>query len=1362
MGPGSASWVAAIYTSENARQPTGAGVVIDERRVLTCAHLLADTSAEPANVLTSLWIEFPKAYDALDVRIRGVVKAVATKAADDVAIILLDTPIPEGIIPARIRSLNPDDLGRGDHWWAFGFPHADPFGDSASGIIGEVLGRGWVRLDCESSSSLARGFSGSGLWSDSYEAVIGVIGQAANTGTGGRAITIYRANQSLRDENLFLLDQWSAVEAGEVALASWGWTLGRDPEGVRHWRPRARGVTIDSERGYRFQGRSKALTEIVSWLARDQLSRLPLVVTGSPGVGKSAVLGRIVTSADPTFRAELPPHDEAVRAPEGSIACAVHAKGKTALDVATEIARAASAALPEIPEDLAPAIQSALRGRHRRFNIVIDALDEATSPSEARAIINRIVLPLTETCSDSGVQIVVGTRRQDDGGDLLRELGNPRIINLDSSEFFALEDLTRYAMATLQLLGDERPDNPYKLDALAHPVAERIAQLAEGNFLLAGLVARRHGLHDHKPANPDTLSFPSHVGTALRLYIERIPVLGEVPVKLALTVLAFAEAPGLPLDLWGVAIRALDGPDVTKYKLAQFAKSSVANFLVETSRIGQTSVIRLFHQALNDTLLEDRANIISRSDDEASITKAFQAEGQRNGWRSVPAYLLHSLPSHALRAGMLEKLVRDDDYILHVDASRLVTAVMKDSSYNTQSRARLLRLTPGLATANAAFRDALLSVSEVLFGLGESFHSSTRIAPYRGCWAIVAPYTEQVILSHPGEVIGVCAFQDGGRTFLASIADDKVVRIWDLAVGTEVHALTGHEDEINDVCVFPMNGRAMLVSASDDATLRIWDPQDGRETRRISGHVGGVAEVYAFQMAGRTVLASRGSFDGVIRIWDPRTGAELRHLELTTFTSIRGICAFQHGDYILFAAISSSGRDSGRICLWEMSSGREIVRSSSPVNKWEEFVIDGNILRASKSDEADIRLWDPNNNTQLRRLTTEISSIRGECVLQLNDRVIKASPSREDTVLLKDAATGTQVRRFFGHSDMVTGVCSVQLGERVLLASSSLDGTVRIWDPATGAEAEQLSSSINWVACLTVTLVDGRKTLISTSFSDDATVWSYDLATGDAIRRFEGHSAWVQSVCTFELEGRPVFASCSADETLTIWDLASGSQILRLYGHERGVVAVCAYELNGMPWLASGSDDGTVRIWDAVTGEESRVLVGHADSVRDICAFRLHGRAMLGSASDDGTVRVWDAAVGEQVHELVDHGDWVNAVCSFEVDDLTLLASASTDETIILWDPDAGSQIFQLVGHTDSIRGICSFRVGKHVALASASYDKTVKLWDPVSASEIMSIPVHQQAFNCVVENDMLVVGLETGILAVRLDLQALENLFRQ
>ena len=76
------------------------------------------------------------------------------------------------------------------------------------------------------------------------------------------------------------------------------------------------------------------------------------------------------------------------------------------------------------------------------------------------------MLPLAETCSDAGVQVVVGTRRRDDGGDLLSRFG-PALdpLDLDDPRYFAEEDLAAYALACLQLAGDERPGNPYADDS---------------------------------------------------------------------------------------------------------------------------------------------------------------------------------------------------------------------------------------------------------------------------------------------------------------------------------------------------------------------------------------------------------------------------------------------------------------------------------------------------------------------------------------------------------------------------------------------------------------------------------------------------------------------------------------------------------------------------------------------------------------------------------------------------------------------------------------------------------------------------------------------------------------------------------
>lgn len=783
LRPADDSWAAVVYDSADATGLLGTAVVIDGFRLVTCLHVVAGGGLARDRV----WVTFPKA-DGL----RGRRWAAAVDKADadlDVALLRLAEFVPPGVAPAPLRCPVPRSLV-GSGWWAFGFTQSSR-GNGAHGTVGESLGDGFVRLDAEQSTPyrLKSGFSGAGVWSPGFDAVVAMVVSADEHGNG-EAVTMHELDMRFPEEGIGELARWTAGDAGNVALSAW--SLRADQEASRHWGPRARGVAIDSERGFRFRGRRAALRSIVGWLDRAEPVRRALIVTGSPGVGKSAVLGRIVTTADPGARAQLPADDVAVRASEGSVACAVHVKGKTALEVAAEIARAASAELPGRPEDLAPAMREILTRRdagRRRFNVVIDALDEASTPADARSVIIHVVLALVETCADLGVQVVVGTRRRDDDGDLVRLFG-PALatIDLDDLAYFEEADLESYALATLRLAGDERAGNPYAAAAVAQPLARRIAALSERNFLIAGLVARAHGLHDDEPADAAGLSFTPTVDAALSDYLGRLAPVAGVAADTLLTALAFARSPGLPLRLWQAAVGAIAGQAITTGELARFARSSAANFLVESSGddAGRPlAAFRLFHQALNDALLAARAQVSDAGADERALTLALISAGRDTGWAAAPAYLLRSLPAHAASAGLIDDLLTDDEYLLHADLRQLIPLAGHARTSPGRSRARLLRLTPQAIDAAAGERVALFGVTEVLEGLGRDYADWSAPTRFRAVWAATVPRAELAVLEgHTDSVRAVCAFTLGGRVLLASASRDTTVRLWDAASGS--------------------------------------------------------------------------------------------------------------------------------------------------------------------------------------------------------------------------------------------------------------------------------------------------------------------------------------------------------------------------------------------------------------------------------------------------------------------------------------------------------------------------------------------------------------------------------------------------
>ncbi|MEO3756518.1 trypsin-like peptidase domain-containing protein, partial [Streptomyces sp. B6B3] len=1095
----------AIHSSEADEHPLGGGFLIDTHRVLTAAHVVRLNGA----VHPELWVAFPKFDELMEHRrwVREVVlPAQNTSRFCDVAVLVLAEAVPQDFAP-RLRRPAPSELVGGP-WWSFGFPDG-VLGNSSDGTVGESLGYGWVRLDTGSRYPVGKGFSGAAVWSPAYQAVVALIGQARHDTGDARALTLWQVDRCLPEQQLQLLTDWSVEAAGEDALAAWGWSLETDPEAGRHWRPRARGVNTDAERGFRFRGRIDALKKIVAWITDSVPRRQILVVTGSPGVGKSAVLGRVITTADSGISASLPPEDEAVRAPEGSVACAVHAKGKTVLEVAREIARAASAPLPDQVGDLAPALRTVLGGEPSGlFAVVIDALDEATTPEDARTIVGRIVLPLAETCADLGVRIVVGCRRRDSEGNLLAVFGRAgRVLDLDASEFFAESDLVSYVLATLRLCGDERSGNPYTREDIALPVASRISELAEGNFLVAGLIARSHGMHDQEPVEPAQISFPSTVDAALREYLALLPPVGPLPAVDALTALAYVEAPGLSIALWATAITGMFGTAPTTRELRAFAHSAAANFLIETSASdSSTGVYRLFHQALNDALLRTRIENDSLVPDEQGLTQAFIDEGRAHGWHAAPSYLLRSLPRHAARGGFIDELLIDDTYLLHADLRRLIPSAAGASTSEARDRAHLLRRTPRAIDATSSTRVALFSVTEAQERRGNAYRAIAVPAPYRAVWAAVTPATEEAVLEgHIGGVRGVCSVLVSGHVLLASASDDATARIWDPATGEHFRTLKGHTRALRDVCGLRTQERTLLASASDDATARIWDPATGEHLHTLKGHRGGVRGVCAVHLADRTLLAS-ASNDRTIRIWDPDTGQHLHTLEGHT-RALRGVCAVHLADRTLLA---------------------------------------------SASNDRTIRIWDPDTGQHLHTLEGHTGGVLGVCAIQTSGRALLASASNDRTIRIWDPDTGQHMRSLEGHTDWARGVCEVRMGDRNLLASVG-NLAVRVWDPDTGQQLHALEGH-SWARKVCAVRV-GNRTLLASA--GDRTVRVWDPDTGQQPRIQHGHTDWVREVSSVRVTGRTLVAS-AGDRTVRIWNATTGEHLHTLEGHTDWVNAVCA------------------------------------------------------------------------------------------------------------------------------------------------------------------------------------------------------------
>ncbi|GAA2213427.1 hypothetical protein GCM10009850_088890 [Nonomuraea monospora] len=1245
-GPANDSWVASVHRTAGDKEPLGAAVIIDTRRALTAAHVVLHRGA----VAEELWVAFPKAHPPVYQRCRVETVVLAEHVEDvDLALLVLAGDVPAGVWPARLLCPSATRLVN-RRWWAFGFPDRQQWGDSAGGRVDETLGYGSIRLATESASPLASGFSGGGVWSPEYEAVVAVVSDSRAVSGGGRAITLFEADRRFPGQRLRrLADSWSTEQAGQLALASWGWTLRADPEGRRHWRPRARGVSVDTERGHRFRGRTAALKAITAWLDRDEPDQRVLVVTGSPGVGKSAVLGRVVTSADPGIRAALPADDEAWKATPGSVACAVHAKGKTALDVATEIARAASAALPDTLADFEPDLRAALTDRPgapgTRFNVVIDALDEATSPAEARGIVARVVLPLVHGCAGLGAQVVLATRRGDDEGELIPLFGGAaHVVNLDSPEFYAEQDVVEYAKATLQLLGDPRPGNPYADGPVAGPVATAIARRSAHSFLIAGLIARTHALHDVEPVDPAALTFPPEVKHALDAYTARLPGVGGLPAAAALTALAFAAAPGFDVELWALAIRTLAGAEVTAGELLAFAHSSAANFLVESD--DRHEVFRLFHQALDDTLLGERSDLRA---DHRALARAFMGFVE-----PVPPYLARSLAGHAARGGVLEELLCRTPFVLHADLARVIVVASVDPSPAVRACLRLIRLTPMAAAAGPAERAAMFDLTAAVADLPRIEALASRDAPYRVEWAEVQRrFDEAVLLGHEGRVTAVTSFVMDGRTLLASSGADNTIRLWDPATGLPAHVPI--RAVAAGMTAVTVRGRVLLATLDHDGAFRLWDPATGRPVDCALTRVQEGGKYLCALPQGDDDLVAVAGLSGDLTVWDLVTGQPTGspdHLR----EDIRGLSYSARNGRLVTATWD------GRVDIWDAGT-KLLLRTLDGARQVTAI--------CALDDPALLAIGDVLGRLHIggRYFAGHTDLITDICVFTLDGRTLLATTSADGSIRLWDPS-----RLEFSSHDTVHRSCALLLHERVLLAEMS--GNVRLRDPAGGLTAEFAADS-------PMSLDAFAHGLLIITEASGFRVW--DPATGEPVtpliplspRTVEPIDAHMLAVVA-EGIGQVVDRETGKRRFL---------RLSRFARPLRDVAALCAYTMNGKSLIATAHDHGEVRLWNAITGRPAgRPLIGHSAGASAVCTFALDRQVLLASASWDRTVRMWDPATSRPFGSvLTGHSDVVSAVCALTLGGRVLLVSGSADATVRVWDPAAGTCLLTIPVH-DAVR----------------------------------------------------------------------------
>ncbi|MFC4113115.1 WD40 repeat domain-containing protein [Nonomuraea zeae] len=538
-------------------------------------------------------------------------------------------------------------------------------------------------------------------------------------------------------------------------------------------------------------------------------------------------------------------------------------------------------------------------------------------------------------------------------------------------------------------------------------------------------------------------------------------------------------------------------------------------------------------------------------------------------------------------------------------------------------------------------------------------------------WNVADPLRPKALGVAKGHTKGLTAatFNPTGKV-LATASADETARLWnvsDTAAPKSVATLKGHTDRVTSVAFNPKGD--LVATASADKSVRLWNVADPAKPKQVSvvKMATGLTKA-AFSPDGRFLaIASTG---GTLALLDVLAPAQPSSLAVLTSQegAVRSVAFAPNGRYLATAAAT------GAVQVWDITAAKlaGTARGHRAQVDGVAFSPDGNFL-ASASADGTVGLWD-----------------------------------------VQDPRAAQLTATLTGFPDGVTGVAFSPTGQN--LATSAADGTARLWNVANPARVAPRARLAGHTALVNgLAIAKSGRTLATAS--DDKTVKLWDLtdpAVSTPLSTLSGHTGLVVAA-SFSPDGRRL-ATASLDGTARLWDLAelaSPKLLGTLTGHTGGVRSV-AYSPDGRMVVTTGKDGRTL-LWNVAAPATPRQVAtaGATDERVGPAVFSPDGR-VLATGSGTASVRLWDVTKPTEPRRLSDFAAHAGGVLDlrFSTDGKTL-ATASSDGTARLWDvakPERPQRLAVLPGHASDVTGV-AFSADRRT-LATGSADRTIRIWN--------------------------------------------------
>lgn len=801
-----------------------------------------------------------------------------------------------------------------------------------------------------------------------------------------------------------------------------------------HFATRATGVPHQTRITGRcfFAGREEQLQDLSEWMDTGRGSSLR-VVTGSPGAGKSALLGVLVClshpdlhEATPSVASKIPSH---LQPSYNESVAAVHARSRDIHQILSSLARQLHIQEPN-DGNLTPAhlIEAILNSSEIPI-VIVDALDEAVHPVD---VMSNLLMPLSiarNTRGEPACRVLVGTRPWSQFSVLLKAAARGGgLINLDNVAADTVKkDLEQYALELLRSQPRFRaPDQKPTALLIAKSIADVLSRKeVVGAFLISGLFVHQIGIGiDLSATEKISELVPRSLPQMLELHLAQLGGTNNRWMRPIMAALAHAKGEGIPAVVLQAASSAFVAqPHPADSSTLGPTDDEVAEVLTATSFYLRYSVdsdgrtlYRFFHQALADHLLSHPLDPNRRSQDKAADARGLLNSMKtlvenprvrsvqafsRDFWKSAPTYLLRHVIQHALDGGEVDRLLTDTEFLVHADPNTLlplsgyargVQARIAAAVYRTSAMRHI--------TAGSGVRRRILALDASRYGARDLLRSlqlteeiNTGLA-IRFLWTTGGQLRDTLdheFDGHTAAVTDLTSASFRGNMAIVSASEDGSLRVYDARAGwTLAHKQTSHTDWILSLKAIDVDGASIVVSAGVDCTVVGWDFSSAEENNFTVGqHADWVRVLAVHEMDGRAIVVSGGD-DREIRVWDLAACEMIGDPLQGHRDCVYGLAIARIGGNSILV---SSSRD-GEVIVWDLST-RNILRRFAPFSDdWIRAIAisEGHREALLASEAGRISIWDLSGlEEKTRSSVSSANSIRALDPVVVNGEAMAVS-----------------------------------------------------------------------------------------------------------------------------------------------------------------------------------------------------------------------------------------------------------------------------------------------------------------------------------------------------------------------------------